>query len=157
MTDTNTKSPTAFDFDTWHAQERERLRLMTELRPANKAALFDALARAGISVVEVTFDGSGDSGQIESVEACAGDTPADLPAEPIEFAEPDDHAGVRRTTLTPAECVEKFVYDLLEETHAGWEINDGAYGNFTFDVESKSITLAFNERYTDSEYFEHLF
>ena len=45
-------------------------------------------SHAGISVVEVTFDGSGDSGPIESVEACAGDTSAELPAEPIEFVEP---------------------------------------------------------------------
>ena len=149
--------PTVFDFDTWQAQERERLRLMTELRPANKAALFDALRQVGINVIEVTFDGSGDSGQIETVEARAGDTPAELPTDPVEFAEPDEHAGVRRTMLTPAECIEKFVYDLLEETHSGWEINDGAYGEFTFDVEDKSITLAFNERFTDSQYFEHLF
>jgi hypothetical protein len=155
MTETN--SPTVFDFDTWQAQERERLRLITEMRPANKAALCDALTQAGISVVEVTFDGSGDSGQIETVEARAGDTPAELPPEPIEFAEPDEHGDARRTMLTPAECIEKFVYDLLEETHSGWEINDGAYGEFTFDVEAKTITLAFNERYTDSQYFEHLF
>ena len=44
MTDTNTKPPAAFDFDTCQAQERERLRLMTELWPANQPALFDALA-----------------------------------------------------------------------------------------------------------------
>ena len=38
------------------------------LRPANKAAVFAALAGAGIAAVNVTFDGCGDSGQIESIE-----------------------------------------------------------------------------------------
>lgn len=39
------------------------------LRPANKSAVFAALAGAGVATVTVSFDGYGDSGQIESIEA----------------------------------------------------------------------------------------
>lgn len=52
---------------------------------ANKAVLFAALAAAGISQVLVTFDGYGDSGQIESVDARAGDDAIDLPAATVGF------------------------------------------------------------------------
>ena len=40
-----------------------RDRLEAELLPANKTAIFDALASAGIVSVVVFFDGGGDSGQ----------------------------------------------------------------------------------------------
>ena len=50
------------------------------LFPANKAALFDALGAAGITTVTVTFDGYGDSGQIEEITAQQGDRVVDLPA-----------------------------------------------------------------------------
>jgi hypothetical protein len=38
-------------------------------RPANKAVVFAALAGTGVATVAVSFDGYGDSGQIESIEA----------------------------------------------------------------------------------------
>jgi hypothetical protein len=40
-------------------------------------------------------------------------------------------------------------WDYLEERHAGWEINDGAFGSFVFDVPCREITLEHNERHTD--------
>jgi hypothetical protein len=41
-------------------------------------------------------------------------------------------------------------YDLLEQTHSGWEDGDGAFGRFVFAFADHSITLEFNERYVDS-------
>jgi hypothetical protein len=73
MTDAPPEPDTTYDFAAWEAQERERARLAAEVRPANKAAVFDTLARAGITLVTVGFDGSGDEGQIESIDAFAGD------------------------------------------------------------------------------------
>ena len=55
------------------------IRLDAELRPANKAAVFDALTAAGLTIVTVRFDGYGDSGQIEDIEAKAGDDVVALP------------------------------------------------------------------------------
>jgi hypothetical protein len=49
------------------------------------------------------------------------------------------------------------VYDFLDRTHAGWENNDGADGEFVFDVASRTVTLDYNERYTASNNFNYEF
>ncbi len=59
----------ALDFAAWDEKERENTSRTDELLPTNKTALFDALATANITAVVVTFDGYGDSGQIENIEA----------------------------------------------------------------------------------------
>jgi hypothetical protein len=56
-----------------------------------------------------------------------------------------------------SDAVEALVYALLEETHGGWENNEGAYGEFTFNVTERTITLDYNERYEDSHYTQHNF
>ena len=48
MTDTQTAPVPALDFTAWDQKEREQIRMADELLPANKTALFDALAAAGI-------------------------------------------------------------------------------------------------------------
>jgi hypothetical protein len=53
----------------WAETERQHAAIIEASRPGNKAALFDALASAGITTVVVQFDGCGDSGQVESIEA----------------------------------------------------------------------------------------
>lgn len=48
-------------------------------------------------------------------------------------------------------------YDLLEQTHAGWEDGEGAFGTFTFSVPDRTITLEHKERFIETELFEHMF
>ena len=141
------------------AKYQDHARRAAEAWPANKAALFDALARAGITSVIVNFDGYGDSGQIEQVEVRAGDATAELPAHQIEFVDPvlGDPQKVERSTHTLSDAIETLVYAFLEQSHSGWEDNDGAYGDFTFDVGNRTITLDYNERYTESDYSCHTF
>ena len=129
------------------------------LHAKNKEALFDGLRLVGIAHVLVTFDGSGDSGQIESIEA---DNDADqsitLPAAQITFAGIDWQSGApteRRLTLEGA--VQELVYDLLSDTHSGWQDNDGAYGEFCIDARARTIHLEFNERFRSSELYTHDF
>src|SRR3546814_9296187 len=50
--------------------------------------------------------------------------------------------------LSPSEAIEDLAYDLLRQTHCGWENNDGAYGEFTFDVTAGTITLDRSEEHT---------
>jgi hypothetical protein len=138
----------------WQVKANEHARLA----PGNKAAVFDALARAGITSVLIQFDGCGDSGQIENIDVVAGDTPIELPNNQIEFAKPVFDSGtVERSTVTLRDAIETLVYDFLEETHGSWEDNDGAYGEFTFDVGNRTLTLAYNERHMESDYSEHVF
>lgn len=127
-----------------------------ELIPENKARLFACLASTGITLVTVIFDGYGDSGQIEDIAAFIGDEPADLPGGTIEVK--TLHHGADQPVAhchSASEAIENLAYDLLRQTHCGWENNDGAYGEFTFDVTAGTITLDYNERFTSSENYAH--
>ena len=165
MTDTTTTTHPAtaadvptFDFAGWQEEERARAEKLDAIRPKNKATIFAALAAADITTVTVEFDGYGDSGGIESVDAKTGEIDAELPDETITLLT----LGWRETEPTEkpmplAEAVEHMVYELLGQTHGGWENNAGAYGSFVFDVAAGTITLEFNMRFEDSEFFEHVF
>jgi len=74
MTDIPQPPTTMLDCDACLKQARERARIAAELLPANKKALFDVPSAAGIATITLWFDGSGDSGQIEEIEAHAAGT-----------------------------------------------------------------------------------
>lgn len=155
-TDTTTAAPVSFDFSDYLAKEAARNRIAAELRPANKTALFDTLTAEGVVSIVVTFDGYGDNGQIESIDARDAHGEVALPEGAIELASPTyDGAEVERRTLPVRDAIEQLAYDLLEELYAGWENNDGAYGEFAFDVAGRTITLDYNGRYTAVESYSH--
>jgi len=149
---------TADDYAAHVLMNNEHDRRVAELLPANKNALFDALAAAGIDTVTVSFDGAGDSGQIENIEARAGDKIIPLPSGAIDVASPIwGRPEIERRTLSVQEAIETLAYGLLEKTYEGWENHDGAYGEFAFDVADRTITLEYNERVMSSEYHAHDF
>lgn len=133
--------------------------LIAGLRPANKTALFDCLSASGIAQVLVSFDGCGDSGQIESLETRdAAGRVVELPSAQISITLAIwGHAESERRNMPIVEAIEHLAYDALSETHGGWENDDGAYGEFVFDVAERMITLDYNERYTATESFSHEF
>ncbi|OIQ76565.1 hypothetical protein GALL_417510 [mine drainage metagenome] len=141
------------------ADQAERDAAEVVLHARNKEVLFDGLRHVGIAHVLVTFHGAGDSGQIESIEARSdADQSVTLPAAQITFAGIDWQSGApteRRLTVEAA--VEELVYDLLSDTHSGWQDNDGAYGEFCIDARARTIHLEFNERFTSSELYTHDF
>jgi hypothetical protein len=158
MSDATPSVATRPDYEHYLAQHAARARLESECRPANKAALFDALAVAGITIVVVTFDGYGDSGQIESIDARTAEAEATLPDATITLADPLwDGSGVEPVTVGVAEAIERLSYDFLREVASGWENNDGAFGEFTFDVAARTIALDYNERLTTSESYAYAF
>jgi hypothetical protein len=126
--------------------------------PINKAVLFPALLAAGVTTVVVSFDGYGDSGQIEGVEARAGDDILQLPDRSIEFAHADWNANEPQDrSVSLQEGVEALAWDVLTSTHGGWENNDGGFGEVVFDVKAGEIRLDFNLRFSDSEFHRHTF
>ena len=159
MTSTSdTTSESQAPLSEWEMQAAAQAKLDAELFALNKTALLNALALAGVTRVVVSFDGYCDSGQIENVEAQAGDDPATMPSAAIEFAEVVwDQTEPKRSFISIAEAVESLAYDVLEKAHCGWENNDGAYGDVIFDVADETITLDYNERYTASENNTHTF
>ncbi len=132
--------PSSIDFAQVFAGQAERSARIDALRPANRDRLFDGLSAAGITHVTVTFDGEGDSGQIESIGAWAGDKAVDFPATKIEYAALTwDDPEVEMRSLSLEDVVEQLAYDFLSDAHGGWENNDGAYGEFCFDASARCI------------------
>lgn len=158
MTDTQSTPVPSRDFTVLDQNNREHARLADESLVANKTALFDALAAAGIEFVTVVFDGYGDSGQIESIEARAGDKIFPLPTIEIEIARAVwGSSEIERLTQPIRDAIETLAYDFLGKTQSGWGNDEGAYGDFTFDVAARTITLDYNERHMESDYSQHVF
>jgi len=151
-------APPTVDIAQIFAAHAARAARIDALRPGNKDRLFDGLMAAGITHVTVTFDGAGDSGQIESIGAWSGVTAVEFPATEIAYAALTwDDPEVEMRSLSLEDVVEQLAYDFLSDTHGGWENNDGAYGEFCFDAAARCIHLEFNERFTSSELFTHDF
>lgn len=130
-----------------------------ELHPANKASLFAALRNAGIASVTVNFDGYGDSGQIEDITAVSADqSECEIPATIVELQLLSFGENEPICVSQPLqEAVETLSYALLGSVHCGWENNEGAFGDFTFDVAAGTISLDYNERFASSENYTHEF
>jgi len=158
MNDPQSTPEPPVDCAAFDQKQREYARRAEELLAANKVVLFDSLAVAGIETVTVIFDGYGDSGQIERIDVEPGEGTILLPSDRIEIARTAWRSPeIERQTQAVHEAIEALVYDFLRQTHSGWEINDGAYGEFTFDVAERTIKLDYNERYTSSENYSHEF
>jgi uncharacterized protein DUF6878 len=98
------------------------------------------LKEAGVVSVEIYYDGCGDSGQIESIHYF------DAAYKAI------DPTG--QVTITDDALMDLF-YDLLEARHAGWENNDGAFGQFVWDLVADTLKHSHSERYTECDTTEH--
>ena len=158
MTDLQSTPEPAIDETAFDQKQREYARRAEETRSANKAVLFDSLVAAGVETVTVLFDGYADSGQIERIDVEPGEGTVLLPPDRIEIVRTIwESPEIERQTLTVREAIEALVYDFLRQTHSGWEIDDGAYGVFTFNVAERTIKLDYNERYTSSEHFTNVF
>lgn len=153
-----TDKPTipAFDMDNFMARYTAYESRVNALLPANKAAVFDVLSAAGITRISVNFDGCGDSGQIDALHARSGEQIIDLPQTPVELASTDFHdEETRRQTMPLPSAIETLCYDLLESRYGGWENNEGAFGDFTFDVAERTIAFDFNYRIEKTENHYH--
>jgi hypothetical protein len=136
------------DFETRYASRKE---LRAKANEINKAVLFDALASTSITTIHVEFDGEGDSGQIYGVVAFSGHESATLPNTTIAIRTvPWGTTEILTAQSTLDKAIENLCYDYLEQTHGGWENNDGGYGEFRIDVAKRSIELEFNGRFTDT-------
>lgn len=132
--------------------------LSTTAMARNKDTLFAILREVGITEIIVTFDGAGDSGQIEDIDARQGDVVVPMPAAEITLARVSwGISEISSSTMSLTEAVETLAYDLLSDTHGGWENCDGAFGEFHFDAEAGTILLDYNERFTSSEHYSHSF
>jgi len=138
------------DTDIFMASYQNHRKAFGEANVVNKATVFDALAAVGITTIAVTFDGEGDSGQIENIVAYKSDVETPLPESRVKLKSIQWGDGrLSDDDLSLRDAVERLCYDFLEQEYDGWENNDGAFGEFSLDISRKTIDLEFNGRYTD--------
>lgn len=136
----------------------KRSEALAEAWKHNKEAFFTALSDARITQVTVTFDGEGDSGQIHDITALSGDGPAPLPEQTLVIRTVNWDGSSTASVEQPfGSALETLCYDFLEQEHGGWENNDGAYGEFVFDVASRTVELEFHGRYMEVHTTAHTF
>jgi len=136
-------------FEKWEARlERER-----EADAANQKTIFAALAALGIESVELRFDGYGDSGQIDDVIVSdAKELTGEVMVEEVV------HDETKRKRACPLEdAVENLCYDILGRQMPGWMDNEGSFGVFTLNVESRAVELEFTNRFVAYETTQHCF
>jgi hypothetical protein len=140
------------DFKATYANYLARL---AEDNDHNKKTVFDALEAAGVETVTVDFDGEGDSGNVDEPCFQGGKTDT-APSVTIRVTSyrPD---GFEEQTQTLPQAVETLCYGYLAQEHGGWENNEGAFGEFVFDVAGRTIRLEFKQRLMEYETYEHSF
>ncbi|MGD9471263.1 MAG: DUF6878 family protein [Novosphingobium sp.] len=139
-------APFTFDYDPWIAEDAKRRAAFAEQLVTLKRNLFDLLEAQGVVLVTVDFDGCGDSGQIESISAFDEHGEVAVPEDKLANAE-DEGEPVK-------DIIETLAYDLLQSEHGGWENNEGAYGEFRFDVADRTITLGCHMRIETTDFTE---
>jgi hypothetical protein len=132
--------------------------LLKQANALNKITVFDALAAARITRVVVTFDGEGDSGQIQEAIAYIEAKETSIPELTIPFnSAPWNATELAITESTLEETIKDLCWDYLSDQYGGWENNDGGYGEFILNVAQREIELDFYARYTDSTHYNHTF
>jgi len=117
-----------------------------------------SVCKADYEQIVVTFDGCGDSGQIEDMDFQFYDELA-IPKHPATLSIGDfdvqegfaHHEGrwqpiVKRRELTLADALETVTYDILNANIPGWEINEGTSGTIYYNIDTGAIRCEFNER-----------
>ena len=101
----------------WRSGERELTKLTNE-------DFLNEMKEIYGSYVEMSYDGSGDSGWI------------------------DDNVNSDKGGKKSTAQLEDIAYEALEMFHAGWEINEGSSGSMTFNFENQTFII---EHYTNIE------
>ena len=139
-----------------------------EKKRNNKKELKEVCAtlfNAGITLVEVHYDGYGDSGEIEYVLLFKGDkqlkdeevASLGLPTSTIQAynhkSKGDEDRYITKE-CTMVDKIEECAYDFLP---GGWEINEGSFGDLKISTETAKATLEHNFRIQETEYSEEEF
>jgi hypothetical protein len=119
----------------WAAEAQKRAAEMQ----ATKDLVIPALARLGIVTVVAAYDGEGDGGQIDSIEATAADDSA-IALDGHAITLPNDE------TWPLADVLDEVLWDCLSIYHDGFENNEGGYGTITIQVADGKIIIDHNDR-----------
>lgn len=103
-----------------------------------KRAVFEAMDSYGVTSIDVTYSGSGDSGSVEDVLFY------DAHAVSLDFGDflVDDPTDVRpdvKRRYALADLVRDLVYALLDHEDIDWYNNEGGVGSMTIHIDGKIV------------------
>lgn len=146
---TNTQPTCAEILGEMQARDKKRQAQGDAVMRFNKGQIFPSLAAAGITHLTLRYDGSGDNGCTEEDCAFKGDAATEIP-ETIVCVQYQSWEGAIITQDLPLpQAIETMCMDIAETHHMGWENNEGAYGDFSFDIVTGTIGLEHHQRFED--------
>ena len=117
--------------------------------------MFAMLKAYGAKEINISFDGSGDSGSIDSVNIYNGEKNIN-PDFSVEYTETSSRYSdgkwveTHTSVIKPVkDALEMVCYDMLQETGIDWYNNDGGFGELRVDLDSGEVGLEVNSRYTE--------
>jgi len=159
MTDSTTTHDAQHDLPLPDYDARSALynRLADETTTRNKATVFDALAKAGILIVTINFDGCSDSGQVEDVQANTQMTGrASVRPDRIR-AYPLGRDRTHTKVLLAPRCPRRSCLPLPEYNPRRLGKRRRRLWRIHLRYHHPLDCLAYNDRFTDSIYSEHEF
>lgn len=122
----------------------------------NLRRVLPMLRQHGVETVEVSFDGSGDSGSIDGVAFIGAEIDGDAIGVELEgirqYYENGAYASERTLRqLSLEEAIKEIAQDYLEETGVNWYDNDGGFGELSIDVVQGTVSLEVNVRVSHSD------
>jgi len=121
------KPPSGFLVEWEKQQKKQKAEARRTLRK-----VYQQLVNAKVDIVTINYDGYGDSGTLEDPVALQNGKPVELP---------------RRLNNLLLEFAESFL-------PGGWEINDGACGEFVINIKDRKFLRDHNWRCTEYEHDE---
>ena len=128
----------------------------------NKREVSKFMKEHGISRALLEFDGSGDSGQINSIELIGNNDESLLLTEMTgwwtehKYSEGTWTKNVKEMKAAFADLLEDIAFSHLSSQYGGWEINAGSFGTVVIKDDG-SGGIEFNERIEETEYSEFHF
>lgn len=128
----------------------------------NRDRLLAALAVLGVHEVVVAYEGGGDSGDVSEVSVEPSELLAKLRTETVQLCcrigeLKDGHYQYHTAdqSMSLYRAISNFTLDWVEDTHGGWEIDEGGNGFVTLDVVAGTLKLQHTEYFTESQDYVH--
>jgi hypothetical protein len=119
------------------------------------------LRTMGVTSVTCTYDGSGDSGDMQDIMLVSGALVGENSSKSLQnFV--DRHVSTVETskqlfTQKMADALENALWKIVSDNFPGWENEDGAFGEIDVTVEDGKIKVEHNQRYTEVNTYEKEF
>lgn len=127
-----------------------------------KQMLADLKSAGHSGTIEFTYNGSGDSGDMEGPYHNGKAIPSNIQGSldaldyKFEYANTtyDANTGKYVSNNNPKHTLLDCINSLLP---AGWEINEGSYGDVVLDIDTTAIAVKHNQNITTTEYSEEIY